>query len=89
MTPFQVVAVVLFAAVVVAAYHKELLAGLKKLAAGVKTNGATSSSSNTLVSDLVTVTDLRERLAAQGCRDGADTCTNLLRVMIESTNYQR
>lgn len=89
MTPFQVVAVVVFAAAIVAAYHKELLAGLKKLGAGVKTTSTPSAAANTLVSDLVTVTELRERLAAQGCRDGADTCTNLLRVMIESTNYQR
>lgn len=89
MTPFQVVAVVVFVAAIVAAYHKELLAVLKKLGAGVKTTGTPSAAANTLVSDLVTVTELRERLAAQGCRDGADTCTNLLRVMIESTNYQR
>lgn len=89
MTPFQVVAAVLFVAAVVAAYHKELLAGLKSLSAAAKTPGGTSATSSTLVADLVTVTELRERLAAQGCRDGADTCTNLLRVMIESTNYQR
>lgn len=92
MTPFQTVAVVLFVVLVVAAYYKELLAVLANLK-NVRVPGVTPATdaavkSAALVDDLVTVTELRERLAAAGCRDGADTCTNLLRVMIES-NYQR
>ena len=35
------------------------------------------------VNDLVTVTALRDRLAAIGCAEGVDACKMLIRIMIE------
>ena len=35
------------------------------------------------VNDLVTVTALRDRLAAVGCAEGVDACKMLIRIMIE------
>lgn len=36
-----------------------------------------------LVNDIVAVTNLRDRLAAEDCREGVEACTVLLRVIVE------
>jgi hypothetical protein len=85
MTQFQVLALALFSVVVAAAYRNELLAVVKKLTA--KKSGLTvqSSIAATIVSDLLSVTELRDKLAAEDCPDGVEACTNLLRVIVEQT----
>lgn len=86
MTTFQLVAVGLFAAVAAAAYRKELLGLLSRVrvpsapAAAVKPSIAI-----TIVNDLISVTELRDKLAAEDCPEGVEACTNLLRVIVEQT----
>ena len=43
----------------------------------------TAPSTAYTVNDLVTVTALRDRLAAIGCVEGVDACKMLIRIMIE------
>ena len=85
MTQFQVLALVLFSAVAVVAYRKELLSAAKKVF--VKTGGldVKSSIAVTIVDDLLSVTELRDKLAAEDCPEGVEACTNLLRVIVEQT----
>lgn len=85
MTQFQVLALVLFSVVVVAAYRKELLAGVKKLITKKGSLDVQSSIAVTIVSDLLSVTELRDKLAAEDCPEGVEACTNLLRVIVEQT----
>lgn len=85
MTQFQVLALVLFSVVAAVAYRKELLAVVKK--AFTKTSGldVKSSIAVTIVNDLLSVTELRDKLAAEDCPEGVEACTNLLRVIVEQT----
>lgn len=85
MTQFQVLALVLFSVVAAAAYRKELLAVVKKIF--TKTSGldVKSSIAVTIVDDLLSVTELRDKLAAEDCPEGVEACTNLLRVIVEQT----
>jgi hypothetical protein len=39
----------------------------------------------TIVNDLISVTELRDKLAAENCPEGVEACTNLLRVIVEQT----
>jgi hypothetical protein len=39
----------------------------------------------TIVNDLIAVTELRDKLAAENCAEGVEACTNLLRVIVEHT----
>lgn len=84
MTTFQLVAAAVFALLVVAAYHKELLAVVRRL--GVKAGSDTEPSiAVTIVNDLISVTQLRDKLAAENCPEGVEACTALLRVIVEHT----
>lgn len=86
MTSFQVVAVGLLAVIAVLAYRKELTAVVtrfvarKQAALDVKPSIAV-----TIVDDLLSVTELRDKLAAEDCAEGVEACTNLLRVIVEQT----
>jgi hypothetical protein len=42
-----------------------------------------SSIAVSLVDDILSVTQLRDRLAAEGCEEGVEACTVLLRVIVE------
>ncbi|NDC10565.1 MAG: hypothetical protein EBZ75_14745 [Oxalobacteraceae bacterium] len=81
MTTFQLVSFGLFCAVAVVAYRKELLAKLSSLRARVP--GVQTSIAVPLVDDILAVTKLRDKLAAEGCTAGVDACTALLRVIVE------
>lgn len=85
MTPFQLISAVLFVALLVAAFRKEIVAKLKW--ARPVTSGATplvqSSIAVPLVEDIMAVTKLRDKLAAEGCKEGVEACTALLRVIVE------
>jgi len=80
MTTFQLVMLGLFAVVVVAAYRKELLGLLTR-----RNRSTEQSIALTIVNDLVAVTELRDKLAAENCPQGVEACTALLRVIVEHT----
>lgn len=85
MTQFQLLCAAVFAAAVLLVYREPLLACVRGLLG--HTSGSTPavlpSIAVSLVNDLVSVTQLRDRLAAEGCKDGVDACTVLLRVIVE------
>lgn len=89
MTPFQLVSFGLFLALAGAAYRKELLGLLQSLAIKPSSNKPETaikpSIAVTIVSDLIAITELRDKLAAEDCPEGVDACTNLLRVIVEQT----
>jgi hypothetical protein len=85
MTSFQLIGAAVFAVVAVLAYRKELVAlvtGAVNKQAGLDVK---SSIAVTIVDDLLSVTELRDKLAAEDCPEGVDACTNLLRVIVEQT----
>lgn len=83
MTTFQIVAGVLFVLTLAAAYGKQLANLVPKFVA--KTTGVEVKQSIAipLVNDILAVTELRDRLSAEGCEDGVEACTTLLRVIVE------
>lgn len=85
MTRFQLLCAAAFVPVALFVYRAQLLAGIS--AALGLTRGsvpvAQPSIAVSLVNDLVAVTQLRDRLAAEGCKEGVDACTVLLRVIVE------
>ena len=87
MTPFQLVCLVLFCGLLFVAYRKELLTRLKVVreTATAVTNAPVvhDSIAVPLVDDILSVTKLRDKLAAEGCKEGVDACTALLRVIVE------
>jgi hypothetical protein len=85
MTGFQKLALLLFAAVVLFSYGKDIYAWLKLKLASVQLPAVPGrpAVANDVVGDLVTVAGMRDRLAAEGCREGADACSALLKVLID------
>lgn len=81
MTTFQLVAAGVFVALLLAAYRKELLAFVRRKASST----TQPSIAVTIVNDLISVTELRDKLAAENCPEGVDACTALLRVIVEHT----
>lgn len=80
MTTFQLVMLGLFLVVLTVAYRKELLGLLKNRSRPVE-----QSIALTIVNDLVSVTELRDKLAAENCPEGVEAATTLLRVIVEHT----
>ena len=85
MTQFQMLALGVFVGVVVVAYRKELLSLVRGLLkrGGVETPATQKSIAVTIVDDLISVTELRDKLSAEDCPQGVEACTNLLRVIVE------
>jgi hypothetical protein len=83
MQVFQVIVTVLFLVSLALAYGANLLKLVNKLSG--KTSGPVvqPSIAISLVDDIRSVTQLRDRLAAEGCEEGVDACTVLLRVIVE------
>jgi hypothetical protein len=86
MTQFQLIcaAVCVLAAFVV--YRRALVnfvGGLPGAATSSNTPVVQPSIAVNLVNDIVAVTNLRDRLTAENCPEGADACTALLRVIVE------
>lgn len=89
MTQFQLICAGIFALAVAATYRTQLLACVRALV------GATGPSAQStvpevqqsvavaLVKDILAVTQLRDKLAAEQCVDGVEACTVLLRVLVE------
>jgi Na+-translocating ferredoxin:NAD+ oxidoreductase RNF subunit RnfB len=82
MTTFQVLATVGFLAALTAVYGAQFKTWLAALTPP-KPEPTPAAAAEMLVDDMVTVAQLRERLADIGCTDGVDACTVLLRVMVE------
>ncbi len=84
MTTFQLVCAALFVMAVLVVYRAQVAAvvralfGKKSAAPAVQPSIAVN-----LVNDIVSVTNLRDRLSAEGCTEGVDACTVLLRVIVE------
>jgi hypothetical protein len=86
MTTFQLVCLVLFLLALAAAYRDTLLRFLKRAGAPVSKEHSPEvkpSIAVSLVNDILAVTELRDRLSAEGCKDGVEACTTLLRVIVE------
>lgn len=84
MTQFQLLALGLFLGMGAVAYRNELLALVNKLLKRTTTaTPANQSIAVTIVGDLISVTELRDKLAAEDCPQGVEACTNLLRVIVE------
>jgi len=90
MTNFQLVSLGVFGLLVVAAYSQEILAVVRRVASTVgglftfptkKPAGALGPKER--VNDLVTVAELRDRLAGVNCVTGVEACTLLLRAMVD------
>jgi hypothetical protein len=86
MTQFQLVCAGLFVLAVLVVYRAQLLACVRALLG----RGAASSAPEVqksvavaLVNDILSVTQLRDKLAAEQCTDGVEACTVLLRVLVE------
>jgi hypothetical protein len=85
MTEFQLLCAGLFVLVAGLVYRKPLVAAVRSLfsrATGEAPVVQPSIAVN-LVNDIVSVTNLRDRLSAEGCKEGVDACTVLLRVIVE------
>jgi hypothetical protein len=87
MTQFQMLALGVFVGVVAVAYRKELLSLVRGLLkrGGVETPATQKSIAVTIVDDLISVTELRDKLSSEDCPQGVEACTNLLRVIVEHT----
>jgi hypothetical protein len=89
MTQFQVLSLLLFGVLVAVAYGSTLWAYVKKGVSAVSEVVPTLptappvTSARRRVDDMITVTDLRDRLDEAGCAPGVDACTLLLRAMID------
>lgn len=83
MSVFQVVLACLFAASLLVVYGKDIAKVLRSLLATTSAPAVQPSIAIALVEDIKAVTQLRDRLAAEGCKDGVEACTVLLRVIVE------
>jgi hypothetical protein len=83
MTPFQLICAAVFATVVLGNFWPQIVTFVRSL--GGKTTAPTVQQSIVvaLVNDVMAVTQLRDKLSAEGCQDGVDACTTLLRVLVE------
>jgi phosphomannomutase len=83
MSIFQIVLTCLFVASLLLVYGKNLSQLAQKLLTVASTPAVQPSIAISLVDDIKAVTQLRDRLAAEGCADGVEACTVLLRVIVE------
>ena len=95
MTTFQLIAALVFGASVAVVYGKDIIekarVALKRVPAVLPTPAAPKATTNAheLVADLVDIAELRVRLTAAGCVDGAEACTVLLRILVEYRPAQK
>lgn len=84
MTNMQLILLGLTVGAAAVAYRRELVSVVKKLV-GKTGLDVKPSIAVTIVDDLISVTELRDKLAAEGCPEGVEACTNLLRVIVEQS----
>ena len=86
MTTFQLISFLVFLGAAAVGYRKELVALAQRLKVAPTTDdGVKQSIAVTIVNDLIAITELRDKLAAEDCPEGVEACTNLLRVIVEQT----
>lgn len=85
MTSFQLISLLSFVGLAAVAYRAELARFFQKVTSQKPAEAVKPSIALTIVNDLVSVTELRDKLAAENCAEGVDACTNLLRVIVEQT----
>lgn len=83
MISVQQILAVLFVVAAVAAYRNEIVTFVKNSLTKVFGRTGNISISLRVVDDIVALTQLRDKLAAEDCPQGVEACTNLLRVIIE------
>jgi hypothetical protein len=86
MTQFQVICGAVFGLAALVVYRSVLANSVRGLLRASKPSTAPvvqPSIAVNLVNDIVSVTNLRDRLTAEGCQEGVDACTVLLRVIVE------
>ena len=86
MTQFQLICAAVFVLAALVVYRSALTNCVRNLLLAVKPSNAPvvqPSIAVNLVNDIVSVTNLRDRLTAEGCQEGAEACTALLRVIVE------
>jgi hypothetical protein len=82
MNTVQLVLAGLFVVALAVTYRDKLLSLIRRADKTV-TGGVTASIAVPLVDDIIAVTKLRDKLAAEGCGAGVEACTSLLRVIVE------
>lgn len=89
MTQFQLICAGVFVLAALVTYRAPLASFVGKLFGGAPAAPATDvpevkqSVAVALVNDILSVTQLRDKLAAEACTDGVEACTVLLRVLVE------
>jgi hypothetical protein len=78
MSIVQLLALLVFFGLLVVMYGKRVVAMFKRAPTSTDTSPAV-----TLVSELVNISKLRDKLAAENCQPGVEACTALLRVIVE------
>jgi hypothetical protein len=77
---------ILFVVALAVTYRNELLSLVKRVLPGGCLGGpakAEQSVALRVVGDIISVTELRDKLASEDCPQGVEACTNLLRVIVE------
>lgn len=86
MTQFQLICAAVFVLACLIVYRGVLANCVRNLLRAAKPSNAPVAQPSiavNLVNDIVSVTNLRDRLTAENCQEGADACTALLRVIVE------
>lgn len=84
MTHVQQLLAVLFVGALVAVYRAQLVSFVKGLFSKCGVAKQTQQSvALRVVNDIISVTELRDKLSAENCPQGVEACTNLLRVIVE------
>lgn len=81
MPAIQIGLVVAFLVSLLVAYRAQISSAVGRVVRGGK--DAQASIAVELVDDILAVTQLRDKLAAEGYQEGVDACTVLLRVIVE------
>lgn len=83
----QQILAVLFVVSLGVVYRSQLVAVVKRfIPAGCCLSGNTQAEQSValrVVGDIISVTELRDKLASENCPQGVEACTNLLRVIVE------
>ena len=89
MTTFQLLALLVFAGAVLAAYGKDIYGWVKpqlpNLPRPVVIPGRPSEpgTGDLLVDDLLDIAELRDRFETEGCAEGVEACSLLLKILID------
>lgn len=84
MTHVQQILAVLFVGSLAVVYREQIVLFVKGLFSKcVDNKHAQQSVALRVVNDIISVTELRDKLSAENCPQGVEACTNLLRVIVE------